>query len=464
MIFNKEMLTGNKTLTDSSEATQYLDPGTTDRIVQLPPVAVSNPPFHIINTGMYLLTIQKPDGTKVFDLEPDDSVRLISDGTFWVIDTHNKNVVPITGQIYSFGGDLGGANQFFRPNGQFDTGNAGTTVDGQGTFHVIQVAGTIDEVAYHLGAETQTETLEIFHNGILARTISVNGAGDQANGGGTTQLRPPLVVGVTDRIAVRSQSATNTCMFQFRVRNTTEGYLCQFGGDITTNGAYYGVAENAQTGKGGLVAGADNIVTLYAPPGGGNLTHISYAIQNANTSDQLEIIISGGLAETVTLTNGVLVGSVLVGQETLSTSSFINGDTLAIRNQDQSTGDAVISLLSDIPGHLIHYKGNPSARGYWEAWHENAGDGGGDIAAARTKGITQRRGQAILTWYASSTPTAGYVVVRKHQRRTSTAIVDPTAGVSGTTVVPLSYEPGDRVQVGTVDGVGGNTSIAIIIQ
>jgi hypothetical protein len=462
---NTLVMTGDEALTDSSAAFQILNTNGAERRVTLPLIAVTNPAFVLINIGFYLIRVVDSTGRYVIDVHPDQAVRVFSDGSAaWRVGFREDHTQDLTGQIYSFGGDLGGANQFFRPNGQFDTGNAGSTVDGVGTYHVIQVAGTIDEVSYYLGAETQTETLEVFLNGTLVRTIGVNGAGDPNNGGGKVRI-VPLGVVANDRLAVRSQTATATCMFQFRVRNTTDGYICQFGGNITADDAYYGVAENASTGKGVTTANADHIVTLYAPLSGGNLTRIAYSIQNADTADQIDIFVGGVLVETVTLASGVVVNGALVGSETLATSPFSNGDTLAIRGKDQANMDVgVVSILSDVPGHLMHFKGNPGARVYWEVWHENVGDGGGDIANARTHGVVQRRGRAILTWYATSTPTAGFVVSRKRDRRTETAVVDVTVGQFGAAMVPLTFEPGDYAQVSTIDGGGGNTALAIIIQ
>ena len=458
------VMAGDEVLTDSSTAIQILDPNGQDRRVTLPPYAATNPAFRFINIGFFIIRVVDIAGRYVIDVEPDQAVRVISDeATAWRVGDREKYAQDFTGQVYSFGGDLGANNQFFRPNGQFDTGNAGTTVDAQGTYHVIQVAGTVDEVSYYLGAETQTETLEVFLNGVQVRTISINGSGDPNNGGGAVNLQALAVV-ANDRLAIRSQTPTSTCMVQFRVRNTTDGYLCQFGGDITVDNAFYAVAENASTAKSGLVAGADNLVTLYAL-GGGNLTRIAYAINNAGITDQVDVWVGGLLVETVTLSSGTAIGSVWTGSEVLTTSPFINGDTLAVSGRLQaSLGNAVISVMSDVPGHLIHYKGNPNALTYWEAWQENASDGGGNAGSANTRGMVQRRGRAVLTWFASSTPTAGFVVTRKRGRRTENAVVDVTVGQSGSALVPLTFEPGDYAQVSAIDGVGAQTGIAIIIQ
>jgi hypothetical protein len=78
--------------------------------------------------------------------------------------------------------------------------------------------------------------------------------------------------------------------------------------------------------------------------------------------------------------------------------------------------------------------------------------------------MVHRRGRAILTWFATSTPTAGFTVVRKRGRRTATAIIDTTGGASGTAMVPITFEPEDIAMVSSGDGAEGQTSVAIIIQ
>lgn len=462
-------MTGDVILTESDRTIQKLDPNGANRTVTLPP-ATSLRPLRITNTGnYYLIRVNDASGGYVIDVDPGATVGLFPDGVSeWIMHTREPDSQHYIGQMYTWGTDVIGNNQFYRPFGHATTGNAGGTIDNAGTYQVVTTGGVIDEIFYFTDGSNQTNSFDFFVNGVVQRVFFTVNHTTGGQAGGSHKFLP-LTVSAGDRLAIRNTSGDlGRMQFALRVKNSTPGYLVPFGGNVNTNNAFYGVAEDAGNAMNTTaLGGIDETIAVYAPAGGGNFTKLSYAIDQATTADFLHVYIGGVLAEIVSLAggNGPLNGT-LYGTVALTTCSFVNGDLVQILQPAAAVDGAVILLESDVPGDLIVYKGNPGPLLFVTAWHSSAGDGG-TTAASDNRGLVIRRGRPTLTWYSQAAMTDDHVVRRTSNdevRRNRQATAVTNGALQGTAEVSLTFEEGESAQLMSINGVGGVTCYGLFIH
>jgi len=81
---NTETLAANKTLVDSDEPIQFLDPSATEYTVELPAEGNANHVFYFVNTSAsYDLEILDDGAATIVTVEPEKTAIVISDGTDW---------------------------------------------------------------------------------------------------------------------------------------------------------------------------------------------------------------------------------------------------------------------------------------------------------------------------------------------------------------------------------------------
>ena len=82
---NTETLSATKTLADSDDPIQYLDPGGADRDVALPAEADTNHVFVISNTADAdeTLTVNDDGGSEIDTVSQGETKLFVSDGTSW---------------------------------------------------------------------------------------------------------------------------------------------------------------------------------------------------------------------------------------------------------------------------------------------------------------------------------------------------------------------------------------------
>ena len=98
---NTETLAANKTLVDSDEPIQFLDPSATEYTVELPAEGNANHVFYFVNTSAsYDLEILDDAATTIVTIEPEKAAIVMSDGADWkMIASTNAPTIPAATQI-----------------------------------------------------------------------------------------------------------------------------------------------------------------------------------------------------------------------------------------------------------------------------------------------------------------------------------------------------------------------------
>ena len=98
---NTETLAENKTLVDSDEPIQFLDPSATEYTVELPAEGLANHVFYFVNTSdTYDLEILDDAAATIVTVEPEKAAVVMSDGTDWkLIATTNAAAASPATQI-----------------------------------------------------------------------------------------------------------------------------------------------------------------------------------------------------------------------------------------------------------------------------------------------------------------------------------------------------------------------------
>lgn len=96
---NTETLAANKTLVDSDEPIQFLDPSVTEYTVELPAEGNANHVFYFVNTSAsYDLEILDDAAATIVTIEPEKAAIVMSDGTDWklIASTNTQSDPPAT--------------------------------------------------------------------------------------------------------------------------------------------------------------------------------------------------------------------------------------------------------------------------------------------------------------------------------------------------------------------------------
>lgn len=80
---NTETLAANKTLVDSDEPIQFIDPSASEYSVSLPDVGNSNHVFYFINTSATYSLVVNSGATEIASIEPGLGAVVVSDGSTW---------------------------------------------------------------------------------------------------------------------------------------------------------------------------------------------------------------------------------------------------------------------------------------------------------------------------------------------------------------------------------------------
>jgi hypothetical protein len=453
-------MTGTLALTDASPAFQFLDPDGVERIVTLPAYATTNPIFTIINTGLYPLRVEDAANVYVVDVKPDESARFASDGVgIWKTVAREPYSNPLLCQQYQWGGQVAGVN-FLRVNGHGPAGGTGGgTIDAIGQFHIFHNDGIIDELRY-VTSDNDSEPFEIVINGVIhSRFVTYA----DLNETGAVKLPAPITITAGDRMAIRVPTNIGQYVISARLRTTANpGYTIVWGGDITADDAYYDLAGDYNQTLSGTTENHDKTAILH---GTGNLVSLAYACNGADIADQVDIVLNGLVAATVTLANGSTIGaSAHSGLETLSIP-FSDGDTLSIRGKDHmNMNNSVWSILTDVAGTTHQFKGDPGGvgggNGWFVAWAANSNQGGLPPSDNDTMAVVHNRGRLAVSWDCELSPTSLLLILKN---RNEMHTYDWTGVTQGTALLPICFEPGDRINLGTEDGSSGDTNVIAFV-
>ncbi len=449
-------------LTDADPCNQFLNGNGSNRTVTLPAPAATNPPFFIVNEGLWLLDVLAADLTNVMNLRPGEGAKFISNGTRWAVGSAERFSQQKLGQNYVFGGDIGNT-QFWAVNGFAGSLNAGSDADGIGAFHLVMSAGWIDAVSWVQDA-TDEQRAGLYINGVL-QSETIHYAGKQ----GEYRLVTAIQVFLGDRIALEQDTAAGRVSLQVRVRLTSDdGYMLHYGGDVN-------IATDFLDAFGRFDATANNPTegprTTITAVGAGNLVRFGYALQAGGlTSDTVQIFIDGSLDSTVTLATGSLVGGVFKGIETISVS-FTNGQRIALRSV-QDRGDAMFTILTDVPGHAHGFQGDIGSGEFYRAWGDDATAAG---QAGHTDNdnytTTMNRGRVSVGWNAAGAPTTPLILFREstglHQatlEAKGAESIDWTSGAQGTFKTSVVYDEGNIVGLKSQAADPGSVNILVVVS
>lgn len=390
-------LGGPLTLTDADPCNQFINGDGADRTISLPTPAATNPPFFIVNEGLWLLDVQAADLTNLMNIRPGEGAKFISNGSRWAVSSVEKFSQQKLGQNYVFGGNVVNT-QFFPANGSGPSGgNAGSSADNIGAFHVVMSAGFIDEVSW-VSDGTPDARFNLYVNGAVQSEQVLT-----AEASGRYRLVTPIQVFLGDRIAIEQVTGGDQLLLQIRVRLTADdGYMLHFGGDVNVATDFFDAFGQFNNTANNPTEGPRTTITV---SGSGNLIRLGYSLEAGGlTSDTVQIFKNGSLDSTVTLTNGSLVGAVLTGVETISVS-FVDGDRIAIKSV-VDRGDSVFAILTNVPGHSHCFQGNIGSGQFYGAWATNSASVG---ATARSDNdnytLVMTRGRVVVSWNAAGAPT-----------------------------------------------------------
>jgi hypothetical protein len=322
----------------------------------------------------------------------------------------------------------------------------------------VQEAGVIDEIAWLVNNANSISPIEFYVNGVVQQTVTIT-SGTFVASPGRARFPTPISVAQGDRIAIKTTNNLGETIVQARVRNTTPGYMVQYGGNVTVNNAYYEVGDIFSGGASQTVPDTDHVFVL---SGSGNLVQIAYAIEGAIVSDSVEIYLNGALDQVVPLTNGTaVVLGVLTGIETL-TGSFSDGDTLAVRAIQSTMDRSVVAVLTDVAGHCHQFKGNPGIRQFFRAWGNGDGDAGHNPNDNDARIHIRTCGRVYVTWNTQNTPT-GLLIITKNTNQTHT-FENWTSGQQGSAALPLTVKPGDILGLSSSNGAEGLSNLSVVIR
>jgi hypothetical protein len=461
------IMTGDLVLTDSSARHQILDPNGLTRLVTLPAFATSNPPFRLLNVGLYLIRVEDSTGAYVIDLEPDQVVQLISDAVGeWYVGAREETNNPVHGQNYVWGGGSPDNNDWMTAYGTHFTTFEHVNVTDAGAFHVIHVGGVIDEVTWNeIDNVNEVETGQLYLDGVAGEIITRPRSDDARVGQtGVAKLQTPLVVTAGQRLAFRQLRNTSVgTQVSTRVRQSTSpGYIIPFGGNVTGVDSFYRPWQNANDTTN---LPAVNVETQAPLVGSGSIIQVAYAILNASAADSLDIVVNGIELAVVPLTSGTLFSSVWVGRETIAVP-FANNSIVGVRINSAAPDNALISLLTNVPGHYHGLGGNVSQMGvgaaFWRAW-EIYNVAAANLQDAYAQHHVRRRGRVSIAYHTTNVPTADLIIFKNQKESYHYDWATPGL-TQGTVDLPITVEPGDQLALASDDGAEGQCRFGIVIR
>jgi hypothetical protein len=245
---NTETLSGDKTLTDSSETIQFLDPNGVDRDVTLPVITTSTPQFLVVNTGSTnTLTIRNSADQPLSTISAGAAGRVWTDGVS-VFTADAALTAPDTSVgklLYNFGAIFDQQPTFAMAGGSFQAPDRNSGFIGPITDATMNVAGTIDLITYHMTSASST-VIRLYKNGASDTTFS----GVSVTEGSFT---PSTSVAAGDDVRIENVSGTLPGATHFQLYLTpSSGNLSSysFGGDPILGGNLVANTISATSGSG----------------------------------------------------------------------------------------------------------------------------------------------------------------------------------------------------------------------
>jgi hypothetical protein len=454
---NRQVLTGNLTLLNTSPAIQFLDPDGVERYVFLPAVSTANPMSIIFNIGVVgCLIISAPDGA-LLCLEPAQGTRIYTDGLNYAIEELGDIFSILTiSQTYPFGGRINLNGDYLWAKGKTDDTPTGADVTNNyhpatrdGTLlNISWISDTLQDGNYFTVRVNSVVTgftgtlygfsgvTKVFGSGGASSVVSVN-AGDSISmleaGNGTL----PQDINVT--LGVHSSGGQTYC----------------WGGDPGGVGAHFVTNELAGTSIG---TPGINQSTEHTVVSASTAVILGYTTQSGNGTTQLKLVKNGVVAETFFIAAGT-------GVVALSTA-FSAGDTIAVEyDAGTAPADATVVVELITQGQLYFFGGNTGATSAFYKVNAISADAVTSTTFNQANSVNvMHSGTLKVSWRSAGTGTGQFQLVKDG---VSAELFGNMATTSGVATLTTTVRSGDKVGIREGSGAGtdaGATTLILAVE
>jgi hypothetical protein len=435
---NVETLAGNKTLTDSSEVVHFLDPGGTDRFVDLPPLTSSTPFFTIIHDGTAdTILIRTDGGDSVAALSITTGVQLYNDGSSeWKSTDFTFTPTIAKGLPLWFQGAETGS-----PTGSWEFGVnidiTDTTINNPEASTIALAAMSITRL-YRDTTNTGNVDYQIYVNGSLQGTISAPDSGSVIQE--VIPLATPIPIAVGDVINVAASAIRGATRIGLLGAGPS-GYTISFGG---THGTTFLAEVQCD-------AEAINVNTTASDPrceatvvGAVTASVIGIVSSQSTASRSVEIYKNNVLSETVVISGITLRFSGVYAGHAAASTVFADGDHLSVREITTGSSKHINVYLTGSGQQCLGCGGQMSSTNYFAEWNRFPSWTGLTTAVAKENQIqVQHPSIPTIGYRQTSAPTQDHRIY-KNGIQSETANMQATSGTVSLTTV---YLEGDLLAI-----------------
>jgi len=339
---NTETLTGVKTLTDSSETVQFLDPNGLPRSVNLPAPTTASPYFFIANRSSQVgiptefLSVVTDTGNVLAVLAPGEGRWCITDGTTWL------SFQPVA---LSDLGPAGFATLFEGGSGQLGSGHVTNIkrVDALGPFTIT--------TAYWSQLVSTAQTYTLYKNGAsTGSTITTPGGAGNENGLGTWSSPVSYVLG--DDYGVNASGATTHDVYITHDKGLT-GLV--YSGSLNAD-EYAIVGHSTEAAPAGL-NGPRNEIRV---PVDCTYRAVLHSQETAGGGIEIEVHVNGALSQAQNV-------DVVRGYLEFTETAITAGDDVALYSDVGGAGACHWALMLNTPYTVYQFGGDQEGGETWRA-------------------------------------------------------------------------------------------------
>jgi hypothetical protein len=454
-------LSGDLTLTDSSETLHLIDGNGAVRDVNLPAEAGTNPNFVLVNVGFYRLRVLNDGGTIIGIIEIGGQVECYSDGTDWIVlggfDRYDMVV-----QTYNYGGRVNTDNDYAWANGQYD--NTPGTGDTQASnFHAVTDDGVLACVSWRSQNALEAVVFAIHVNQVrVAWTEPMIGQAGvvkiaQHSGHNSGFGSGVVALSAGDELSIRYATSGQTDPIDMTLQlgvYAPGGHNYTFGSSVAAGG-FYKVNDIANQNTG---TPARDETTEHTVAVAGTIHAIAYRTQNGTATSQMQLYVNG------TGQGAFNLDASGKGVETVSIAVSA-GDTIAVEHVStaQDNGDATVGVaISNAPGQLYFFGANiNTANAYYKINGDSDSGVTGTTLNEQNEATMMRPGTLTVSW-RNAVGTGGTYELWKNGVSQET-FGDLTAS-SGTASLTTTVMPGDQIAISATDASVGNGSLVLAVE